>query len=1580
MGARGGEGRRLVVHEARNLAVGGQSTAIVLSLRTVRSHLKRCGRDLDGACTLGDLEVGGHVNALRVDDHEVVDVRGHAVGHVSSRRIRYSALDGIALRQAGDGHVNAVSLAVIGSAVVAGGRNDLISSLSHRKGAELLGDSVVTLLGGIARSGPINGIGVGAGVDLGLGARGGEGSGLAVDEAGDSTFSSERLAVVDLGSAGRSNSQLSRNNLVRTGHGADVVTLAGHCYGHGAHVGLVSREGQVVVGAFDQGLLAVLDLRLLHLFGAAVDNVMQIANRHVGSSNALAGNGQGAVVLRLDVVIAFLGSTPFDDLDLVDRGANLGLGAFGLGSRALFAHKAIDGAARGERIAVVDLAVAVGINRKRSRRNLIGLDCGAGVVADARNGHLNGLGIGEIGRVVGNRVISAFDQRFALGIFDLGGPLMTLAVINGIGRIANSSTRVALGVLGIGHDGLSRHRKGAKVLGQNIVIVRSAFFELVRDGVIARANHSLGAGRMNPAVADEVGPNEAGVITVRTHVDPILDKRRAIVDLGSACGSQLNVALLDGKGLLGVLIAGVVGGRGTNLNCHRACINRRNHRRVATPLGVRRALNAVFKAHISASDRSARTCRTSGMRLGIVSVFGIVGRDGQIIIRRQRSDGELALVLGDVVVARLEVGTLIVSDGVGNLTLGDCGHGASSADVGDLAVNKTVTSHSDIGPGKRSAIVGLRVCHAFENHRALENLVFHVGAAGVVALTGHGNGNGADVSSVLAVRKRVVNVLRQSLIPVLNDGLLLLRLAVVRDVCRSLHRHVLASLDILGRDVQLTIDNHERNLGEVLVVVGEVARLELHVVGADVCTLDSVVAAKGEVGFLVQLIRCREFVARDRLLGAIVLNVTAVLGNSDDDLVLVSGHNEFAALGGNPVVGLAGTFVEGIVEGVIAFALLGLGTSNAEGNAFAVDKANTFTLGGCGDGAVGKRSSVIRLVAALGSQRHKTLGNRNALGVGSVLALCVVGAGSTQLHGLETKVGNRDLGRVARPGLAINAVFDIQGIAIFIGRSRSVSGKRRAIIGLLIVVRVPHNTILVDLAALDLEPAVLNNKLNVGEVVAGVGELILGKVHVVGANCGTLSGSIAREFNVAPSVEAVIDREVIANHGLLGAVVGLGVLVTLDGDGDRIGNRVHLQSAVLGLGEDVVVRARISVKRISIGVFRLANVGDGAGVGKGRALAVGKAGHILHLMLGVLVAVVGPLVRSRLHRDGRLIDDERAVFGRDLKLVRHVVALGILHHCGASNVIRIGASVGRLWILGGEARDGVLVAANRKLISLDTSGGVLLAVIGSLARVGLDHDLVLGVTVGDGQRTLSLGDVVVIRLGVFVQRVAEGVSARADNSLRPREGIGRALTLGETGNLKRSLALATIFVREGRTVVGLGEIGGLQGRVCLGDVDVTVGHVKGDVGKVGCICIGEFTGQAHLGLAGIGTSNLAITRERNFVPCVVLVVRCKGIALGRKLFAVVDTGCSVTNDGNRNRVADRLNSQSSVGSRYLIVVGVRALSERIGEGVVTRAGVGLGTGHMSREALALRKAVARDGNIAVGERGAIVGLFIGCGS
>ena len=207
---------------------------------------------------------------------------------------------------------------------------------------------------------------------------------------------------------------------------------------------------------------------------------------------------------------------------------------------------------------------------------------------------------------------------------------------------------------------------------------------------------------------------------------------------------------------------------------------------------------------------------------------------------------------------------------------------------------------------------------------------------------------------------------------------------------------------------------------------------------------------------------------------------------------------------------------------------------------------------------------------------------------------------------------------------------------MLIGRGRGVGGKRCAVIDLLIVVRVPHNTILVDFATLNLEPAVLNHELDVGEVIAGVGELLLGKVHVVGANSGALCGSIARELNVALSVKAVIDREVIASHGLLGAIVGLGFLVTLDGDGDLIGNRADMQITRGHIGNDIViVGAHLAHGAVGKRVGIVTSIGTLAAIERNAVEGSGRSfGQISRVPVDALLRAVidlGAGVRRKRH-------------------------------------------------------------------------------------------------------------------------------------------------------------------------------------------------------------------------------------------------------------------------------------------------------------------------------------------------------------
>ena len=110
-----------------------------------------------------------------------------------------------------------------------------------------------------------------------------------------------------------------------------------------------------------------------------------------------------------------------------------------------------------------------------------------------------------------------------------------------------------------------------------------------------------------------------------------------------------------------------------------------------------------------------------------------------------------------------------------------------------------------------------------------------------------------------------------------------------------------------------------------------------------------------------------------------------------------------------------------------------------------------------------------------------------------VFAFCIIRASCTKLNKLAIAVVFRgNAVRVSRPLLAVSAVLNRKTVSELIFRRCGSGGIRIAVVLLLKIIESPHNTVLVDLAALNLEPAVLNHELDVGEVIAGVGELLLG--------------------------------------------------------------------------------------------------------------------------------------------------------------------------------------------------------------------------------------------------------------------------------------------------------------------------------------------------------------------------------------------------------------------------------------------------------------------------------------------------------
>ena len=959
--------------------------------------------------------------------------------------------------------------------------------------------------------------------------------------------------------------------------------------------------------------------------------------------------------------------------------------------------------------------------------------------------------------------------------------------------------------------------------------------------------------------------------------------------------------------------------------------------------------------------------------LGAVVGLGLVvalDGDGNHVGDGRHLEG--ALVLSDGVVVRPEVRELGVGDGVGHLAIGHVGHGAGGAHVGDLAGDEALVAGllptADLGQAVGLAVVGPGLGAGGQVHMAPEDLVGHLGRAGVVALAddGHGHGTGVgDVGTGLvgAVGELVVLALDERLVAVLDDGGLALGLTVVHDVGQGAHGHavVLGGLNALGRDGQGAVHDHEGDLGEAGARVLEVAGLELHLVGAGVGSVHSGVAGELEVGLRVELVGSGEVVALDRLLGAVVLEGAVVLGDGDDDLGVVGGNDEPAVLGSHLVVGGVRVFVELVGESVVALAHCGLRAGNTDGHALAVDKADALALRGGGDGTVGERSAVVGLVGALRGKRDEALGDGDALGAGGVLALGVVRAGRTEHDSLMAEVREVDLGRVAHPRLAVDAVLNLESVAVLVGRGRFVSRKRFPVIDLLFVLGDPVHAIDVDLAARDGERTVFDDELDVREVVADVGELTGVEEHVIRANNGTLGHSRTRELDIGLGVGGVVRLDGIAGHHLLGAVIGLGLVVARDGDGDLVGDGRHLEGA-RGRNKPVIALLGVRIESIGKGVLNFACVGDGGRIRERCALAFGKAGDRLHFMLGVRGTVIHPLARSRSQNDIGPVNDKLAILGLYHELVGYIIVVGILYNGSAGNVVGILTDVGLARVLGLETRDGIRNTIDFEGIRLDTGGLMNFTVIGDGSGVRLDGDLILGIAISDRKNALALVDNVVVGLRAFVQRIGEGVGRLTHGSLGTREGVRGTFALSPTSlGLERGIA-----IDERGSIILFVKIGRLKGDLRLPDAHVTICHVKENIREVCGIAVGEFTLEAHIRHTKIGACRLSGTGEHNLILGIELVVRREGVSGSREFPAVISTLGIVANNSDLNGGLNRIDDELTYDLFDSVVAGFRTFFQRIGKGIVRATCIKLRACYLIHCALAHDKAVATCNNNAIG--------------
>ena len=710
-------------------------------------------------------------------------------------------------------------------------------------------------------------------------------------------------------------------------------------------------------------------------------------------------------------------------------------------------------------------------------------------------------------------------------------------------------------------------------------------------------------------------------------------------------------------------------------------------------------------------------------------------------------------------------------------------------------------------------------------------------------------------------------------------------------------------------------------------------------------------------------------------------------GDGRNHLGVARGHHELTEFSLHPVVVGVRALVEGVVEGVVAFAGIGLGTGDLDGHALAVDEAGPLALRFNRHGIVGKRFTIIFLVIALRSQRDRAAGNGDPFPVFRVLISSVVGTRRAQHHQLSAEMGQRDTRRVVRPLLAIGAVLHLERIAELVGGFCDICGKRRAVVDLLHIVHIPDDLVSIEIAALDLKRAVDDHELHVGKVAADVGELPRSQVHVVGAGIRALGNSRSAEDKVAFLVQRIGCLEVVTGRTLLGAAVRQRGALARDGDGDLVGNRRHLKGAFF-LSNSVVVEVGVRVAPVRERVRHLASIGNGARHVIDSALARNKAvAADGDAIIGQRLAVVHPAFACRGQRDGAFRDFQLARNQRYSELAGHIVAVSILHHRRAADGVRIFAGVNGLRVGGIQALDRVLLAVHRELGRFQSCRRVLNAVVRVAGGgVRLDRDLILRLAIGHRQLTGNHADIVVAFLGVLIQRVAERVGAAAHQRLRTSEGVSGAFTLGPAGlHRKRGLLLATLFIGQSRAVVFLLKIGGLKRHLRLGDSNGTVRDIEADVGEVDRIGIRELALQVHDRRAGIGARHAVLAGESDLCTGVQRVRGRKAITGSRQRLPVVSAFGMVARDGHHNLIGHRVHLQNALDFGDVVVtvgaLGVfrqllaRGVHQLVRERISTAAGIGLRTRNVCDKLVPGSQAATRDADGAILKWVAVIGFL-----
>ena len=785
----------------------------------------------------------------------------------------------------------------------------------------------------------------------------------------------------------------------------------------------------------------------------------------------------------------------------------------------------------------------------------------------------------------------------------------------------------------------------------------------------------------------------------------------------------------------------------------------------------------------------------------LMGAHGVVARIGAVNGQVNARQLGLHLLVGrDNLLALIEAQRGVVKGRIGfAIYLVAVGHFHNHRPLFDFQI--AVRHH--IGDTLEILIDGYEI-PALQAHHVLT----HVGAAGLGQRLGRFAGGAAlAIGKVgIHVKERVGAGGRVAL-----HGVLMGVIEHCRMIAHDRHGHF--GLDRV--DLQHAVHDLEFHVGEILVDVLKVLRFDAHGVFARVGALGRP-GGSGRflhAGFHIvqRIVRRDGFITRDGMLGAVIGGVAALFGYRYDDLVGYGGNGQLALFFRDRVV--CGHVLRAVHDLRFVFERAGVFAHvGARGGVGHDREGVALHQTALGDGGDALRFAVIHLGSGLAGKGHRALADgqlavphhleRHFLIV--KVRVRILELLRLQAHGIGAHVGA--LRRIAAgKGEVCGGIQPVR-----IGNGNAIAGYVffSAIVGIGSgVAGNPHHDLL--LRRRNLQSAVLNHKLHVGEVGIRVGKVTRLDAHVVFAHFRALrlpgqgDGSVHVGFHV---VQRIVRRHaLVAFDVVLLAVIDDGGAVFLYGYGNLRGDRIDRQRAIHDYEFHVV--------EILVGVFKVLRP-DAHGIfarvrarrrpgGGGRFLHAGF--HIVQRIVrrdgfitrdGMLGAVIGDGVALFSYRHGDLvgnwIDYQRTVrrLGHDILPVRVHRAHGVFREGR-----RIGSGVrspranlngAEVRSLGsaGEAGDGMLLAVIGHVIALGGQLHVLIVVENDFICFRADGD---GLAGSGNRRTAvhrfrAFGDGGAIRLPIH--RFAFG-HRRGGTVPIVVNGIAQVSALGKPRNVRR---------------------------------------------------------------------------------------------------------------------------------------------------------------------------------------------------